>query len=428
MNDDPRRTDPHGTGANRGVQGLANGDPVPRNGTPWQTLSARVISLVSRKGGVGKTTSAVNLGAAFALSGHTVLIVGVDPQCGVARSLGYAPQDLNASLQDIFTQRSELNHLAQRAPLPNLYFVSAGSATLADEERYLQWMANDVDTFVAQIDRARNLYDTILIDCPPALNDATRAALLASDAYLVPVQAEELCCDSVVPLLDSVAAFGASMTTAPEPDVQDDRAPELAGLFLTMANPHTRMGRHAAARIALEHGPRLYETVIPRTVRLSEMALRGKPTVIYDRRSMGSRAYFDLADEIIARYLTRREQARLATSAPVTEGGGARDGLASATTGGDGEPQPADRLSAAESWADGAERPAASGDSLVRLIAKLQADELAGEATAVAGAFGDNIDMVSLDDLLAEEENRADDEFDWDDESWQRGSDGRHLH
>jgi len=449
MNDDRRHDNETGVDSLQGVNGFAHRDAVPRATTPWQTLSARVISLISRKGGVGKTTSTVNLGAAFALSGHTVLIVGVDPQCGIARSLGHMPQDLNGSLQEIFTDQSELTHLAHRSPLKNLYFVSPGSGTLAAEELYLEMMDREVDTFVAQIDRARNLYDTILIDCPPALSVTTRAALLASDAFLVPVQAEELCCDSITPLLDSVVAFGASVAPEREPADDGDRVPELEGLFLTMVNRHTRMGRHATARIADEHGPRLLDTAIPRTVRLSEMALRGKPTVIYDRRSAGSRAYFDLADEIVNRYFQRQNISvpprETATPPAVTKTAdslvhdveirtGDTDGVDSPRAdAGDSDrdnegPGPGDDRPTEFDRSDTHQQPDLANYGLDRLLAELKADALDTDSVAASRSETDAPDMVSLDDLLAEEENRAADKTDWDNETWEQGSDGHHLH
>jgi chromosome partitioning protein len=277
------------------------GDPpdAHRNRTPWQTVGGRVISLVSRKGGVGKTTSAVNLGAALALSGHTVLVVGTDPQCGVCRTLGHAPRDLPHGLDDLFGG-VPLPELVLPSPLPDLHFVSPQVLTLADEEAFLANLARHAGTFVAEIDRARSLYDTILIDCPPNLGDPTRAALLASDSYLVPVQAEELSRDSVAALLEFVDTF--RERTQPGVAPGDPGGLALEGLFLTMSSARTRMSRHVGARLIEDFGDLVFETVVPRATRLSEMALRGRPAVIYDRRSAGSRAYFDLADELVSRY------------------------------------------------------------------------------------------------------------------------------
>ncbi len=279
----------------------------PQRHTPWNSLTARVISFVSRKGGVGKTTSAINLGAALALSGHTVLVVGVDPQCGVSRSLGHGRDELSSGLPEIFTNATALTDLAHPTPLKNLFFTSPNIWSLDEEEVYLDLMDREVDTFVGEIDRARNLYDTILIDCPPNLGAATRAALLASDSFLVPVQAEELCRDSLERLLTFIQSFRSDAFA--ESNLAGDRGGQqpiaLEGMFLTMVSSRTRMSRHVTSKVNEDYAEQLFESVIPRTTRLSEMALRGKPTVIHDRKSTGSRAYFDLSDELMARFHAR---------------------------------------------------------------------------------------------------------------------------
>ena len=292
-------------------EGGETGSPQPKRSTPWNTLSARVICLVSRKGGVGKTTSAVNLGAALALSGHSVLIVGVDSQCGVARTLGYDSDDLDGSLIDMFERGTPLIHLAYTSPLKNLFFVTPNVQTLGQEETYLRYMEQKVDTFVSEIDRARNLYDTILIDCPPGINACTRAALLASQSYLVPIQAEELCRISIARLLDFIHTFeeAAYADHAQAGSSRHRTGLRLEGLFLTMVNARTRMSRHVTERVNEDYADQLLNTSIPRTTRLAEMALRGKPAVIYDRRSAGSRAYFDMMDELLARQAARRAAA-----------------------------------------------------------------------------------------------------------------------
>jgi chromosome partitioning protein len=362
--------------------------PTPKRRTPWNTLSARVMSLVSRKGGVGKTTSAVNLGAAFALSGHSVLVVGTDPQCGVSRTLGCGLEDLGGGLLDFFEDDRTLTDLAQTSPLKDLFFVSPRVRGMEEEDRSLRLMDERADDFVQAIDRARNLYDTILIDCPPHLGSPTRAALRASDGVLVPVQAEELCRDSLGALLGA-------LDTLNEAGGPLEQGPELEGIFLTMLNDRTRMGRHVAAAVAEEFGPILLENAVPRTTRLSEMALRGKPSVIYDRRSTGSRAYFNLADEIVTRH-------RLRQGLDLDD-----DGVR------------ADHLADAPDWADG-RRAGAAGANL-RLARNLEA--LLGDLRARGAVELPDApiprdtaapEMVSLEDLLAEEESGG---SVWD-ESW----------
>lgn len=380
---------------------MDHADPSPAPGnpkrrTPWNTLSARVIAVVSRKGGVGKTTSAVNLGAAFALSGHTVLVIGVDPQCGVARTLGCGPADLPGGLVDLFDQDLPLTHLAHNSPLKDLFFASSRVRDMSEEERFLSLMHDRSDTFVQEVDRARNLYDTIIIDCPPYLGAPTRAALRAADGVLVPVQAEELCRDSLGTLLGALDTFN----EARGGEILEE-GPELEGIFLTMLNKRTRMGRHVAARVAEEFGPVLLETSVPRTTRLSEMALRGKPSVIYDRRSPGSRAYFNLADEIMRRY---REREGLDPIAADAEGR-----LAT-------EPARAKSVADLTARLDRMRDPESTDIRLARNLENLLGDLRAAGSLELPSApsAGDftSPEMVSLDDLLAEEESQSSDPWD----------------
>ncbi|MFO7655371.1 MAG: ParA family protein [Candidatus Krumholzibacteriia bacterium] len=384
---------------------------VARHTTPWNSLSARVISLISRKGGVGKTTSAVNLGAALALSGHTVLVVGLDPQCGVCRSLGRGPEELDGRLLDMFRDGRPLVHLAQTSPLKNLFFASPGILSLEDEDAFLALLEDRVDAFVTEMDRARNLYDTILLDCPPGLGAPARAALLASDGFLVPVQAEELCRDSVAPLLAFVDSF--RNADLEEARARTGGAPaarplELEGLFLTMATERTRMGRHVSARLHSDHAATLLSTAVPRTTRLAEMALRGKPAVIYDRRSPGSRAYFDLADELVSRHCARTGVELPQPGYAESEGEPVEDWIGPATAeAAAGEmprriaPQGARPPDAAISGHGGG--TGSWHGSFDRFLADLRGPDDGEDAALEA----QGPEIVSLDDLLAEEERGA---------------------
>lgn len=391
--------------------------PIPDNTslkrrTPWNTLSARVISVVSRKGGVGKTTSAVNIGAAFALSGHTVLVIGTDPQCGVARTLGYSPDDLGGGLLDLWDNDTALTGLAQTSPLKDLFFVSSRLRDINDEDRFERAMAEQPDVFVQQIDRARNLYDTIIIDCPPHLGAPTRASIAASDGVLVPAQAEELCRDSLGALLGALDTF----KEATGNEALD--GPELEGIFLTMLNERTRMGRHVAASMTEEFGPVLFSTAVPRTTRLSEMALRGKPTVIYDRRSPGSRAYFNLADEIMSRYQMREGMVAFGADTGIdtdidTDADTEVETVANVESPDSEQPNPD------KAYSTDPDRGMPGG--LERLIGDLQASgNLELPSAPQPSEFG-NPDLVSLEDLLAEEESKDRDSWG---STWHHGDSG----
>jgi chromosome partitioning protein len=350
----------------------------------WQLESARVISVISQKGGVGKTTSAVNLSAAFSLSGHNVLIVGTDPQCGVSRSLGFGHDQLHGGLKDLLSLGLDFSDIKHKASLENLTMVAPDAHTMDEESNYKYLMEMSIDTFVDAINEARSIYDTIIIDCPPGFGAETKAALSASDSYLVPVQAEELCRDSLTRLLSFVD----------ELREQRDRPLTLEGLFMTMTDNRTLMSQHVATRLDEDFGDDLLRTSIPRTTRLTEMALTGKPAVIHDRRSAGSRAYFNLVDEIVERYSNRDIEAEKV----------AVENMRAAQSGG------SDILAAMKS-----ESTVPNIGGLSKLMQELSGNNLEISEEEEEDWSEDEPDMVSLDDLLEEEESGAgsQDENEW---------------
>ncbi len=258
---------------------------------PWGYSSARIISCVSHKGGVGKTTSTVNLGATFALSGHRTLLIGLDPQCGLSQSLGFDDVTLRGGLKDVLTAGLPLAEVIHETSLENLGLLSPNARTMAQEEQYKAGIGRYgvLDDLLEPI---RDDYDTILIDCPPGFGPETRAALTVSDSYLIPVQAEELCLNSVRRMLHFIRDF--------EPVARKGLLRE--GLFLTMTDSRVKMSKRVSAALDKEFGRDVFKTAIPRAVRLAEMASQGRPMVIHDRRARGSRAYFDLMDEVVKRH------------------------------------------------------------------------------------------------------------------------------
>lgn len=368
----------------------STGDSVPRGPEADDARrggGARVLSLVSQKGGVGKTTSVVNLGACFALNGHRTLLIGTDPQCGLSRSLGYGPQQLRGGLREVVLTGLSLADVAHPTAVDDLAFVSPDAWSMEEESQYRELMSRQPDALADAVREARELYDTILIDCPPGFGPATRAALLASDGFLVPVQAEELCRDSVSRLLSHVETFGAATGADPV----------CLGLFLTMADQRTRMSRRVTGLLDDEYGERLFACTVPRSVRLTESAVEGKPTVVSDRRCAGSRAYFDLMDEIIV----RDSRARNASPADGGLALPAGSGAAQHET----PERPAERRAPAASNG-GADRTA-------RLLADLERTAAALPGLPFPAVLDDETesepDLVSLDDLLEEEERTAGD-------------------
>ncbi len=373
-------------------------DPSAPLHDPWGLSRARVLSFISQKGGVGKTTSAVNLAACFALSGHRVLLVGTDPQCGVSRSFGYTPDRLRGGLRDVILSGLSLDEVAHPTELDGLRIVVPDVWTLPEEQQYRKLMEERPDALAAAVHASSPEYDTILIDCPPGFGVETQASLRASDAYLVPVQAEELCRASLDRLLRFVDEFAAHHC----PRLQRE------GLFLTMTDHRTRMSRRVADLLDDEFGPDLLDTSVPRNTRLTEMAQHGKPTVIHDRRSQGSRAYFDLMDEIVLRFLKAdRSQATQAQEPdlPVEP----REEI----------PEPAS-LQAATAAAGSHRLLRELFAATRRVAAPAAGDGSSSLLDLEPEASPDEPDFISLDELVAEEERgERDDRYDF----WGYGDD-----
>ncbi len=248
----------------------------------------RSIAVVCPKGGVGKTTVSVNLLAAFAEKGYRCLLVGVDPQCGLIGSFGRDRFDIDNGLFDYFDPEGSPEDAVQFSGTPNLDFITSNIWSSEEERLLLERAAADPLRLRAAIAPLRGLYDLICFDCPPNLGPLTTAALLASDGYLVPVQAEELAYLALPRLFDSID----------ETRWEAGGPPELLGVLLNQVDQRTRLTNSVVERVRGKYGKRVFETMIPRTVRLAEVAMRGKPVNRFNRVGRAARAFAALADEL----------------------------------------------------------------------------------------------------------------------------------
>lgn len=256
------------------------------------TGTLRTFAIANQKGGVGKTTTAINLGTALAATGKKVLIFDIDPQGNAATGLDIRPEDRRHSSYDVLTGACSFDEAVMATQVPNLSII-AGSQDLSGLETELmqserpQYRMRDALAAVKVVGG----YDYILVDCPPSLNVLTVNALTASDAVLVPLQCEFFALEGLKQLLDTVGLVQRNLN--PQLDIQ--------GIVLTMHDKRTSLSDQVAADVRHHLGDKVYDTVIPRNVRLSEAPSFGKPAIIYDIKAPGSQAYLALARELLAR-------------------------------------------------------------------------------------------------------------------------------
>ena len=257
----------------------------------------RVLTVANQKGGVGKTTTAINLGTALAAVGKRVLIIDSDPQGNASTGLGILPQMRKRTLYDVMIDGVPLDKVVLDTAVPGLRLAPA-EADLSGVELELGQAARRafrLKDALAPL-RASNAYDYVFIDCPPSLNLLTINAMTAADGVLVPLQCEFFALEGLTQLLRTVEQVRAALNARLE----------IQGIVLTMYDKRNGSSALVAKDVREHLGERVYNTVIPRNVRVSEAPAHGKPAVIYDLHCAGSQAYLNLARELIAREHTRR--------------------------------------------------------------------------------------------------------------------------
>jgi chromosome partitioning protein len=250
---------------------------------------ATVYAIANQKGGVGKTTTAVNVGACIGEAGYRTLLVDVDPQANATVGLGIARTQA-PGLYEVLTGEATAAEALMDACVPGLQVLPAG-AGLAGANMELPRMAGFEQRLRECLAPVRDRFEYVLLDCPPSLGPLTVSALVAADRVIVPVQTEYYALEGLAGVLDTLAL------------VQRELNPRLtvAGMLLTMHDGRTRLGRDVEREVRTHYRDLVFSTVIPRNVRVGEAPSYGLPVTHHDPHSAGAAAYFELAKEVAAR-------------------------------------------------------------------------------------------------------------------------------
>jgi chromosome partitioning protein len=256
----------------------------------------RIISLANQKGGVGKTTTAINLGTALAAIGERVLIVDLDPQGNASTGLGIDRRSRNVSTYDVLIGEAPLRDAVVPTAVPRLH-IAASTMDLSGLELELGStkdrafrLRDAIAALNTNVSEPAD-YTYVLIDCPPSLNLLTVNAMAASDAILVPLQCEFFALEGLSQLLQTVE----QVRTTLNPNLS------IHGIVLTMFDSRNNLSNQVVADVRQFMGAKVYNTMIPRNVRISEAPSYGKPVLVYDLKCSGSEAYLKLATEVIQR-------------------------------------------------------------------------------------------------------------------------------
>lgn len=266
----------------------------------------KIIAITNQKGGVGKTTTSVNLAASLAATKRRVLLIDLDPQGNATMGSGVDKRTVQSSIYDVLVEERDIPSAVVAAERPG-YSLLPANDDLTGAEIGLLDIPQREQRLKRALEAVRRDYDYILIDCPPSLNMLTLNALVAAEAILIPMQCEYYALEGLTALMKTVDKIRATLN----PDLH------VAGVLRTMFDPRNNLANDVSAQLVAHFGDRIYRTVIPRNVRVAEAPSHGLPVLLYDRSSRGAQAYLALAGEILRRAEQGQTVTEEAATAPV---------------------------------------------------------------------------------------------------------------
>lgn len=248
-----------------------------------------MIALANQKGGVGKTTSSVNLSSSLAFLGKKVLLVDIDPQGNASSGVGVNKGEIEHCIYDVLVDDVAIQDVLQKTDLDNLNVIPATIQLAGAEVELVPAISREIRLKKA-IDSIRDDYDYVIIDCPPSLGLLTLNALTAADSVLIPVQCEYYALEGLSQLLNTIRIV--------QKHLNEDL--KIEGVLLTMLDARTNLGIQVIEEVKKYFQNKVFNTIIPRNVRLSEAPSHGKPILLYDAKSKGAEVYLELAKEVVA--------------------------------------------------------------------------------------------------------------------------------
>lgn len=262
----------------------------------------KIIAIANQKGGVGKTTTAINLSASLAATEYPTLVVDMDPQANCTSGLGFESRRVNDSAYEILIGQTSVEDAVLPTSLPNLDIIPSDINLVGAEIEMVEVLARE-RILARALDKIRSKYDFIVIDCPPSLGLLTLNSLTAADSVLIPVQAEYFALEGLGQLLNTIKIVRRRLNPALE----------IEGVLLTLFDTRLRLSNQVAAEVQRYFGTKMFRTIAQRNVRVAEAPSFGKPVILHDARCIGARNYMALAKEVVVnnqRFLKRRAPQR----------------------------------------------------------------------------------------------------------------------